>query len=32
MWRGSELMYETIRVTGSDPNGLDADRGGYGCE
>jgi hypothetical protein len=29
---GPRYVYVTVRVTGSDPYGLDADNDGYGCE
>lgn len=29
---GPEYVYGTVRVTGSDPYGLDSDNDGYGCE
>jgi hypothetical protein len=29
---GPEYVYGTVRVTGSDPYGLDSDGDGYGCE
>jgi beta-lactam-binding protein with PASTA domain len=29
---GPKYVYGTVRVTGSDPYGLDSDNDGYGCE
>lgn len=29
---GPKYVYGTVRVTGSDPYGLDADKDGYGCD
>jgi hypothetical protein len=29
---GPEYVYGTVRVTGSDPYGLDSDNDGWGCE